>query len=73
MLNSSTNFIAKKDYINNSNINANNNNNNILKVKLLLTLYKRKSFAICFIQLIFLLKIYIEASNKSITIKKDKY
>ena len=52
MLNSNKNFIAKKNYINNNNINninANNNNNNILKVKLLLILYKRKVFAIRFI------------------------
>jgi len=53
ILNFDTNFIAKKDYTNNSNINANNSNSNILKVKLLLTLHKRKAFAICFIKLNF--------------------
>ncbi len=73
MLNSNTNFIAKKYYTNNNNIDANNSNSNALKVKLFLTSHKRKAFATCSIQLKFLLKMYIEAFNKSITIKKDKY
>jgi len=72
MLNSSTNFIAKKNYTNNSNININNNNNNRLKVKLFLTSRKRKNFATYFIQLKSLSKTYIEAFNKFITIKKNK-
>ncbi len=46
MLNSNINFIAKKDYINDNNVDANNNNSNALKVKSLLTLRKRKAFAI---------------------------
>jgi hypothetical protein len=69
MLNSNIYFIAKKDYTNNNNVDASNNNNNILKVKLLSILRKRKAFAISFIQLKFLLKIYIKAFNKFITIK----
>ncbi len=72
MLNSNTNFIAKKNYINNNNIDANNSNSNTLKVKLLSTLHKRKAFVTRFIQLKFLLKTHIKAFNKSITIKKDK-
>ena len=72
MLNFNANLIAKKDYINDNNVDANNNNNNALKVKLLSTSHKRKAFAIRFIQLKFLSKTYIEAFNKSITIKKDK-
>jgi hypothetical protein len=72
MLNSSNNFITKKDYTNDNNVDANNNNNNALKIKSLLTLRKRKIFAICFIQLKSLLKTYIKAFNKFITIKKDK-
>jgi len=72
MLNSNANLIAKKDYINDSNININNNNSNILKVKSLLTSHKRKAFATRFIQSKFLSKTHIEAFNKSITIKKDK-
>jgi hypothetical protein len=72
MLNSNINLIAKKDYTNDNNIDANNNNSDALKVKSLLTSHKRKAFATRFIQLKFLLKTYIEASNKSITIKKDK-
>jgi len=71
MLNSNANLIAKKNYTNNSNINIDNNNNNILKIKSLSTSRKRKAFAIRFIQLNFLSKIYIEAFNKFITIKKD--
>jgi len=72
MLNSNTNFIAKKNYINNNNIDANNSNSNTLKVKLLSILHKRKAFVTRFIQLKFLLKTYIKAFNKSITTKKDK-
>jgi len=45
MLNFDSNFIVKKDYINDNNVNANNNNNDALKVKSLLTLHKRKAFA----------------------------
>ncbi len=33
MLNFNANFIAKKDYTNDSNVDANNNNNDALKVK----------------------------------------
>jgi len=72
MLNFNINFIAKKDYINDNNVDVNNNNNDALKVKLLLTLRKRKVFAIRSIQLKSLSKTYIEAFNKSIIIKKDK-
>jgi hypothetical protein len=72
MLNSNTNFIAKKNYINNNNIDANNSNSNTLKVKLLSILHKRKAFVTRFIQLKFLLKTHIKAFNKSITTKKDK-
>jgi len=72
MLNSSANLIAKKDYTNDNNVDANNNNSDALKVKSLLTSHKRKAFAIRSIQLKFLSKTYIEAFNKSITIKKDK-
>jgi hypothetical protein len=73
MLNFNINFIVKKDYTNDNNVNIDNNNNDALKVKSLLTLHKRKAFATRFIQLNFLVKTYIEAFNKSITIKKDKY
>jgi hypothetical protein len=73
MLNSNINLIAKKDYINDNNVDANNNNSDALKVKSLLTSRKRKAFATRSIQLKSLLKTYIEASNKSITIKKNKY
>ncbi len=73
MENFDINLIAKKDYINNNNINANNNNSNALKIKSFLTLCKRKTFATCSIQSIFLSKIYIEAFNKSIIIKKNKH
>jgi len=45
MLNFDINFIAKKNYINNNNVDANNNNSDALKVKSLLTSYKRKAFA----------------------------
>jgi len=72
MLNSNANFIAKKNYINNNNVDANNNNNDALKVKSFLISRKRKAFATRSIQLKFLSKTHIEASNKSITIKKDK-
>ncbi len=72
MLNSNINFIAKKDYINNNNIDANNNNSDALKIKSLSTSHKRKTFATRSIQSKSLLKTYIEAFNKSITIKKDK-
>jgi len=68
MLNSNANLIAKKDCTNSSNLDVNNNNSNVLKVKLLLTLHKRKAFATRSIQLKFLLKTYIEVSNKFITI-----
>jgi len=73
MLNSNANLIAKKDYINDNNVNANNNNSDALKVKSLLTSRKRKAFATRSIQSKSLLKTHIEASNKSITIKKNKY
>jgi len=46
MLNFDINFIAKKNYINDNNVDANNSNNNALKFKSLLTLRKRKTFAI---------------------------
>ena len=72
MLNLNVNLIAKKDYTNDNNVDANNNNNDALKVKSLLTLRKRKAFAIRSIQLKFLSKTHIEAFNKSIIIKKDK-
>ena len=45
MLNSNTNLIAKKDYINDNNVDANNNNNDALKIKSLLISHKRKAFA----------------------------
>jgi hypothetical protein len=70
MLNFNTNFIAKKDYINDNNVDANNNNSDALKVKSLLTSHKRKAFAIRSIQLKFLSKTHIEAFNKFNTIKK---
>jgi len=73
MLNSSVNLIVEKDYTNDSNININNNNSNALKIKLFSTSRKRKAFATRFIQLKILSKTHIEAFNKSITIKKDKY
>jgi len=73
MLNFNANFIAKKDYTNDSNVDANNNNNDALKVKSLWTSRKRKAFATRFIQSKSLSKTHIETSNKSITIKKDKY
>ncbi len=72
MLNFNINFIAKKDYTNNNNVDANNDNNDALKIKSLLTSRKRKAFATRSIQSKFLSKAYIEASNKSIMIKKDK-
>ncbi len=72
MLNFNANFIAQKDYINDNNVDANNDNSDALKVKLLLTSRKRKAFTIRSIQLKFLSKTYIEASNKSIIIKKNK-
>ncbi len=46
MLNFNINFIAKKNYINDNNVDANNSNNDALKFKSLLTLRKRKTFAI---------------------------
>jgi len=73
MLNSNINLIAKKDYINDNNVDANNNSSDALKVKSLLTSRKRKAFATRSIQSKSLLKTYIEASNKFITIKKNKY
>jgi len=72
MLNSNTNLIAKKDYINDNNVDVNNNNSDALKVKSFLISHKRKVFATRFIQLKFLLKTHIEAFNKFIIIKKDK-
>ncbi len=72
MLNSNINFIVEKNYTNDSNVDLNNNNSNALKVKLLLTLHKRKAFATHSIQSKFLSKTYIETSNKFIIIKKDK-
>jgi len=72
MLNFDANFIAKKDYTNDNNVNANNNNSDALKVKSFLTSHKRKAFTTRSIQSKFLSKTYIEAFNKSITIKKNE-
>jgi len=73
ILNSSTNLNAKKDNYSDNNFDANNNNDSALDIKLLSTSRKRKAFTIVSIQQKSLSKTYIEAFNKFITIKKDKY